>query len=114
MVQNLSANVGLIPGLGRALEEKMTTQSRVFLVGKILWSEEPGGLQYWGHRESNETEQLSMHTGGHTAHTVDGQSLLLLLISVPLFLRNSQIKFYIHRTKYAHNIVKFSFYFILL
>ena len=40
------------------LEEGMTTRSSI--VGwNILWSEEPNGLQYKGHKESDVTEQLS-------------------------------------------------------
>ena len=34
---------GLIPGLGRSLEEEMATHSGV-LVWRIPWTEEPGGL----------------------------------------------------------------------
>ena len=50
MVKNPPANtgdkrdVGLIPGLGRFLEEGMATHSSIF-AWEILWTEEPGGLQ---------------------------------------------------------------------
>ena len=43
------------------LEEGMATQSSV-LAWRIPWTEEPGGLQSWGHKESDTTEQLRMHT----------------------------------------------------
>ena len=38
---------GLIPGLGRSLEEGMATHSSI-LAWRILWTEEPGGLQSIG------------------------------------------------------------------
>ena len=50
MVKNLLANAGdagdvdLIRGLGRSLEEEMATHSST-LAWRILWMEEPGGLQ---------------------------------------------------------------------
>ena len=53
MVKNLPANagdirdVGSIPGSGRSLEEGMVTNSRI-LAWRILWTEEPGGLQSIG------------------------------------------------------------------
>ena len=40
------------------LEEEMATHSRI-LDGIIPWTEEPGGLQPWGHKESDMTELLS-------------------------------------------------------
>ena len=49
VVKNLPANagdvrdVGLIPGLGRPLEEGMATHSSI-LAWRIPWTEEPGGL----------------------------------------------------------------------
>ena len=49
VVKNLPANagdvrdVGLIPGLGRPLEEGMATHSSI-LAWRIPWIEEPGGL----------------------------------------------------------------------
>ena len=53
MVKNLPANAGdvrkagLIPGLGRPLEEGMATHSSI-LAWRIPWTEEPGGLQSIG------------------------------------------------------------------
>ena len=44
MVNNLSANAQDLRGLGRSLEEEMTTLSRI-LVWRIAWTEEPGGPQ---------------------------------------------------------------------
>ena len=49
-MKNLPANTGdtgSIPGLGRSLEEEMTTSSSI-LAWKIPWTEEPGGLQSMG------------------------------------------------------------------
>ena len=37
------------------LEEGMATHSSI-LAWKIPWTEEPGGLQSWGHKESDSTE----------------------------------------------------------
>ena len=37
------------------LEEGMATHSSI-LAWKIPWTEEPGGLQSWGHKESDMTE----------------------------------------------------------
>ena len=38
----------------------MTTHSSV-LAWRIAWTEEPGGLQSWGHKESDVTERLHFH-----------------------------------------------------
>ena len=37
------------------LEKGMTTHSSI-LAWRILWTEEPGGLQSWGHKESYTTK----------------------------------------------------------
>ena len=50
MAKNLPANagdLGLIPGLGRSLEEEMATSSNI-LAWEIPWTEEPGRLQSMG------------------------------------------------------------------
>ena len=53
VVKNLPANVrdirdvGLLPGLGRSLEEGMETHSSI-LAWRIPWTEEPGRLQSMG------------------------------------------------------------------
>ena len=39
--------MGSIPGLGRSLEEELATHSSI-LVGKILWTEETGGIHSTG------------------------------------------------------------------
>ena len=51
------------------LEKEMTTHSSI-LAWKIPWTEEPGGLQSRGHKESGTTEQLTffqrhMNTNNH-------------------------------------------------
>ena len=43
------------------LEKQMATQSSV-LAWRIAWTEEPGGLQSWGHKESDTTERLNSNT----------------------------------------------------
>ena len=53
MVKNPSANAGdigdegLIPRSGRSLEEEIAIHSSI-LTWKMLWTEEPGGLQSMG------------------------------------------------------------------
>ena len=49
------------------LEEAMATHSSI-LTWKIQWTEEPGGCSPWGHKESDKTEGLRVHTHTHT-HT---------------------------------------------
>ena len=52
-----------IPGLGNPLEnEIMATHSSVF-AWKFPWTAKPGRLGPWGCKESDTTEQLSMHEG---------------------------------------------------
>ena len=66
MVKNLPAmQETRVQPLGREdpLEKDMATHSST-LVWRIPWAEEPGGLQSWGHKESDMTERLS------TAHGV--------------------------------------------
>ena len=50
------------------LEEAMATHSSI-LTWKIQWTEEPGGCSPWGHKESDKTEGLRVHTHTHT-HTL--------------------------------------------
>ena len=61
-----AGDLDLTPGLGRSLEEGMTTHSSI-LAWRIPWTEEPGGLQSVGSKESDMTEQLS--TSQHTRST---------------------------------------------
>ena len=51
-----------VPSLGGKvpLEKEKATSSSIF-AWKIPWTEEPGGLQSWGHKESDTIE--------HVAHT---------------------------------------------
>ena len=67
MIKNPPVNAGgtegagLIPGWKDSLEEKIATHSSI-LAWKIPWTEEPGRLRKpWGCKESDMTEQLSMH-----------------------------------------------------
>ena len=48
-------DLGLIPGLGRSLEEGTAVHSSV-LAWRISRTEEPGRLQSIGHKESDTTE----------------------------------------------------------
>ena len=50
VVKNLPVSAGdtdLIPGLGYLLQEEMTNHSSI-LAGKLLWTEEPRGLESMG------------------------------------------------------------------
>ena len=51
-----------VPSLGREdpLEKETATHSSI-LAWRIPWTEEPGGLQSMGHKESDTTERLSTH-----------------------------------------------------
>ena len=49
---------GSIPGLGRSLEEGVATHFSIF-AWRIPWTEEAGGLQSMGCKESETTERLS-------------------------------------------------------
>ena len=42
-------------GWDNALEKGMAIHSSV-LAWRVLWTEEPGGLSPWGHKESDTTE----------------------------------------------------------
>ena len=61
VVKKPSANAGdagdvdLIPGSERSTEKKMATHSSI-LACKIPWTDEPGGLQSTGQKESGKTE----------------------------------------------------------
>ena len=46
-----------------SLEKEMTTHSRI-LAWRILWTEEPGGRQFMGHKEP-ETTEAAEHTRMH-------------------------------------------------
>ena len=66
MIKNQPANAGaagdMVQSLGREdpLEQEMVTHSSV-LAWEIPWTEEPGGLQSVGHKESDTTESTE-HT----------------------------------------------------
>ena len=51
--------VGSIPGQEDRLEKGMATHSSI-LAWRPLWTEEPGGLQSRGHKESDTTERLTL------------------------------------------------------
>ena len=68
MIKNLptkagdARDVGLILGLGRESGIGNGNPLHNILEWKIPWTEEPGGLQSRGSKESDITEQLSTHT----------------------------------------------------
>ena len=59
------------------LEKEMATHSSI-LPWRIPWTEEPGGLQFTGRKESNKTERLHFHFQGYmkTMYPAWGQFLL--------------------------------------
>ena len=65
MVRNSLDNAGgsgLIPGLGRSLEEEMGTHSsNLALDWEIPWTEEPAGLQFMGPQRVDMTKKLSTY-----------------------------------------------------
>ena len=64
MVNNLSAvQETWVQTLGQEdpLEKEMATHSSI-LAWRIPWTEEPGGLQSMGHKESDTTERLHTHS----------------------------------------------------
>ena len=63
-IENPPANAGdadLIPGSEGSLEKETATHSSI-LAWRILWTEEPGGLQSMRSQVSDTTEQLSNYT----------------------------------------------------
>ena len=61
------------------LEEGMATHSNI-LAWRIPWTEEPGRLSPWGHRESDKTERLRTHRGSHTC----GFSIVFCFLNPPM------------------------------
>ena len=62
MVKNLPAvQETQVQSLGPEdpLEKEMAIHSSIF-AWRIPWTEEPGGLQSWGGKESNTSEQLTL------------------------------------------------------
>ena len=53
--KKFACNAGLIHRSGRSPGEGMATHSSI-LVWRSPWTEEPGGLSPWGHKESDTTE----------------------------------------------------------
>ena len=47
-------------GWEELLEKGVATHSSI-LARRIPWTEEPGKLHPWGHKESDKTERLSLH-----------------------------------------------------
>ena len=72
-------------------QHKLTQHYKVtiFLPGKSPWTEEPGGLQSWGCKELDTTEQLNTHTHTHIPMKIESLKydifLLLKRNLVPCF-----------------------------
>ena len=49
-------DMGSIPGSGRCLEKEDMATCYSILAWRIRWTEEPGGLQSWGGKESDTTK----------------------------------------------------------
>ena len=64
-----------VRSLGREdpLEKETATHSRI-LAWRIPWTEEPGGLQSTGHKESDTTERLHFHFHFHFQGMVSPES----------------------------------------
>ena len=66
VVKNLPDNAGderevsSVPGWGKSPGGGNGNHSSI-LAWKIPWTEEPGGYHPWSHKESDTTDQLSMH-----------------------------------------------------
>ena len=52
--------MGSFPGREDPLEKEMATHSSL-LTREAPWTEEPGGYSWWGCKQLDATEQLSMH-----------------------------------------------------
>ena len=66
--------MGSSPGSGRSPEEEMATHSSI-LAWKMLWTEEPGRLQTWGHKESDTTEHIHIRKENQKGDEGDGTPL---------------------------------------
>ena len=84
-------DLGLIPRLGRSPRGGHDNLAPVFLPGESLWTEEPGGLQSMGPKESGTTERVSTHSTVYTLeldqrrlcfchHGCPGKLMITLLI----------------------------------
>ena len=58
MVKN-ERDPGSIPGVGRSHGGRAWQPTPTFLPGESPWTEEPGGLQSMGRKESDMTERLT-------------------------------------------------------
>ena len=52
---------GFDPWVGKIPWRRKRQPTPVFLPGKILWSQKPGGLCPWGHKESDRTEHACIY-----------------------------------------------------
>ena len=84
MVKNLPAvQEACIGSLGQedSLKKEMATHPSI-LAWRIPWTEEPGGLSPWGHRELDTTEQLIQY---RISLTLPGNRLLVIPILILFF-----------------------------
>ena len=73
--------MGSIPGLGRSLEEEMPTHSSI-LSCRILWAEEPGGLEPIGLQRVEHDSELKQLSIQHTCQTMGDQEKEISLCSL--------------------------------
>ena len=59
-----AGDLGSVPGLGRFPWRRAWQPTLVYLPGESPWTEEPGGPQFMGVRESDTTEQLTLSPSG--------------------------------------------------
>ena len=80
------------------MEKGMATHSSI-LGWRISWTEEPGGLQSVGHKESDTTERLThTHTHTHMGSSFQSSSFLSSLAIAVIFTTNPILKnVYIHQ-----------------
>ena len=64
-----------------SLKKEMAIHSSI-LAWRIPWTEEPGGLSPWGHRELDTTEQLIQY---RISLTLPGNRLLVIPILILFF-----------------------------
>ena len=68
-------------GLEDPLEKEMATHSSI-LAWRIPWTEEPGRLQSWGHKESDRTERLKFSLSNYIRHCTEGFEYIISFNSV--------------------------------
>jgi len=97
----------LIPGSGRSLEKGMVPYSNI-LAWRIPWTEEPGGLQSMGSKESDTTEPLtlSLLSLGNYSHRKKAPPIFwMFAIYSPFLYKAQNILFQFRTQNYIFPIV---------